>query len=933
MQDPMTIEQTLCKHTNIYHTSKNYILASVTEKTLQTYPRISYIILDSYPVTDNWYLVTKLPNQASKFNNDSVKEITQMDNTIIIKSNLSYLQLSNEAKVPFVRLDFKPLSFPETSLKEVGQNTRVDFGTLLNHVNADSIQWFMQQLQNFGTRNAQANNRYDVADWIRSQFARFGINNAYIEPFMVQNTWDQYNVVATIPGTLAPTKYIVVGGHHDSIVFDGNDPIITAPGADDNASGTAACLEMARIMKATNYQPECSIRFVTFAAEEYGLFGSKHHAQVAFNEGQDIKLMINHDMISNSTLSPGEWYVELNPYTGSEVYSLLAYNLVDTHTSLLPSYWALNSAGSDSYSFWQMGFPAVYFSEGQFSPYYHSISDIVANTNSQYAKEVIKASVATCLTFDQTPSPVVYVNLNDTGTGNSLQVSWGNLLQESDVVSYKVYYTDDPEVIPVEVNAFASPFILTGLANGVSYWVGVAPVDSDGNIALARYVTGIPHTIPQTPIGFNDMPSLHAVTLNWFANNELDIAGYRLYRSNTIDGTYTSLTPNLMTTTSYTDSSVQDLLYYYYKVVAVDNDGNESPATEPIRSRALTLNQGILIVDETRNNTGNTVFAPNDAVSDAFFNEVLHSFNKSQFDTETDGQIKLADIGIYSSIFWHGNDFGNLSYPFTVREEISKYLQAGGKIFISSYLPTQAFDNNNNYPTTFGNTNFLFENFGIWKTDYNNQARFRYALPQDSGFPPLTVDSLKTLTPLNGHIYTIESIEASVNAQNIYYYGSDYVSPATQAAMNGLPIGVYYQQGLGKSIVISFPLYNMKQNEVTNLMYHVFHNVFGETVANDDESQSAVAGLMIAKTYPNPFSTSLNVDISGLKANKPVKVSIFNVKGQKIKTLFDAPVKANQHSLVWDGRDEQGNLTAGAIYLVKAEQDGKSATHKIIKLK
>jgi hypothetical protein len=929
----MSVEQVLSQQANIYHTSRNYILASIDEKTLLTMPKSSYNILESFPVESQWYLVTKLPGKAIQIQNDSIEEITQMDNTIIIKSELSYQQLSHQAKVPFVKLDFTPLRFSNTTLKDTNQPTRVDFGNLLNHINADSIQWFMQQLQNFGTRNAQANNRYDVADWIRGQFTRLGITNAVVEPFFVQNSWDQYNVVATIPGTLAPNKYIVVGGHHDSIVLDGNDPIITAPGADDNASGTAAVLEYARVLKANNYQPECSIRFVTFACEEYGLFGSKYHAQVAFDQGQDIKLMINHDMISNSTLAPGEWFVELNPYSGFEGYSVTAANLVETQTTLIPSYWMLNSAGSDSYSFWQRGFPSVYFSEGQFSPFYHSINDLVANTNTQYAKEVIKASLATCITFDQTPSPVAYVNLNDTGTGNSIQVSWGNLLQESDVVSYKVYVTDNPEVMPIEYSTTNNPYILNNLTNGVSYWVGVAPVDSDGNIGLARYVTGMPHTIPQTPAYFDDLPSLHAVTLNWSANSELDIAGYKLYRSTSLDGNYTPMTLNLITTTSYTDDTIQDLIYYYYKLVAVDNDYNESPPTEAIRTRGLTLNHGILIVDETRNNTGNTVFAPNDTVSDAFFNEVLHDFAPQQFDTETDGNLKIADIGIYSSIFWHGNDFGSMTYPYSVREELRKYIQAGGNVFISSYFPTQAFDNNNNYPTTFGTGNYLFDNLGIWKADYNNQARFRYALPQDSGFPALTVDSLKTLTPLSGHIYSIESIEANANAQNIYYYGSDYTSPATQAVLNGLPIGVYYNNGISKSVVISFPLYNMKQNEVTSLMYHVFHNLFGETVANIDENQTPQDHILINKAYPNPFSTSLNLEISGLKANTPTQVSIYNIKGQKIKTLMNSPVKDDKQSLSWDGKDEQGTSVAGSIYIVKAEQAGKAISRKIIKLK
>lgn len=932
INDATSAVQKLSMKTDIFYTSNNYILAVADEVLLREFPKNIFSLLDTFPPKDNWYLLTKLSERVNKVTKDMGVAVTNFDQTILIKSKLNESELSRTTELPFVKMDFTPMVFNNLGLMSVKLPQRVNFGNLLDQVNADSISWFIQQLQDFGTRNAYADNTFEVATWIKDQFIRFGISNTTIEQFNYNGT-TQNNVVAAITGSLAPDKYIIIGGHHDSIVFDGNDPTITAPGADDNASGAVAALEMARIMKANNYQPECSIRFVTFAAEEYGLWGSKNYAQNALQQAQDIKLMINHDMIANSTQNATNWLVRMMPYEGFEGYAAYAMNVIDTQTTLTPYAGSLNSAGSDSYSFWQRGFPSIYFFEHQFSPYYHSINDVFANINPLYAKEVIKASTAVCVTYDQIPSPVDYVDIMDTGTGNSLQASWGTALPESDVVSYKLYVTDDISVTPVEYTTSNTTFIVPNLVDGTMYYIGVAAVDNDNNEGLARFVTETPHLLPQTPIGFHDSPGLHTVTLHWEPNNELDLAGYRIYRSTSIDGPYSELNTTPMTSTSYTDTDVADIVYYYYKLMAVDLSNNESVPTDIIRSRAVTLNQGILIVDETMNNTGNTVFAPNDLLSDQFYDIAMHDFQTVQYDIETEPTLKLADIGIYSSILWHGNDSGNLNYPYLVREEVKKYLQLGGKILISSYFPSKAFDNNNNYPYSFESGNFMFDTFGIQQVAYNTSARFMYALPETSGFPALTVDSLKTVLPLADHIYNIESIGSNVLSQNIYYYGSDYSDSTSQGIMNGMPVGVYNHQGTGESVVLSFPLYNMKQNEVRTLMYYVFSQLFGETVSNEDQNITPLAGFVISNVYPNPFSSQINMQLRGIKVNKPLKAVLFNIKGQKIKTLFSGTAKSAEQNLTWDGRDDAGNQTANSIYFIKVEQGSRFVTQKIIKLK
>ena len=261
------------------------------------------------------YLLGKIPGHAQPELGAGGRLLLELSDAYLIESGLDEIQLRELVIHPFTLLGPEPLRFPQTELPSPsGHSARTDIDQMIALVNAASVQSTIQSLQDFQTRYARADNRLQVAQWIQQKFISYGVTDVALQEFLWQNT-TQYNVVATIPGSIYPNQYIVVGGHHDSI-SNNSDPYVFAPGADDNASGSVAALEMARVMMASGYQPRTSVRFVTFAAEEFGLWGSKHHAQTANQAGDNIRLMINHDMIANET-GPQPWQVRLMPYDGS----------------------------------------------------------------------------------------------------------------------------------------------------------------------------------------------------------------------------------------------------------------------------------------------------------------------------------------------------------------------------------------------------------------------------------------------------------------------------------------------------------------------------------------------------------------------------------------------------------------------------------------
>lgn len=121
--------------------------------------------------------------------------------------------------------------------------------------------------------------------------ARYGLNPT-IEPFTFYN-YPAWNVYGELIGTTRPDEIYIIGAHYDTYASD-NPEVNGSPGADDNATGVAAVLEIARLI--SQWQSEATIRFIAFDREEFGLFGADAHARAHSTE--DIRGMLSLDMLA-----------------------------------------------------------------------------------------------------------------------------------------------------------------------------------------------------------------------------------------------------------------------------------------------------------------------------------------------------------------------------------------------------------------------------------------------------------------------------------------------------------------------------------------------------------------------------------------------------------------------------------------------------------
>jgi hypothetical protein len=202
------------------------------------------------------------------------------------------------------------------------------------------------------------------------------------------------NVVAERKGSLFPERLYLITSHYDNA--PGGE---VAPGADDNASGTVAVMLAAEIL--SRYDFACTLRFVNFAGEEQGLFGSQAYAGQLSSAGDDVRGVLNLDMIAWNRpdsrpamdLHASERIPDTLQLAQLFQQVITAYDL-DLEPEIIPN----GTDRSDHASFWAYDYPAILAIEdfADFNPYYHSTSDQLERLGDlAYFTDMVKASLAT----------------------------------------------------------------------------------------------------------------------------------------------------------------------------------------------------------------------------------------------------------------------------------------------------------------------------------------------------------------------------------------------------------------------------------------------------------------------------------------------------------------------------------------------------------
>ena len=417
---------------------------------------------------------------------------------------------------------------------------QADVDAIVREISPQRIHAYVEKLVSFGTRHTMSETVSNTRGigaarrWIKAELERCGAGKldvqfqSHVHPVAnrITRPTEIVNVVATLPGTQPASKdrYYVVSGHYDSRVTDVMNATADAPGANDDASGTAAVIEMACVM--SRHKFDASLVFMTVAAEEQGLYGSGDYAAKAKAAGMNIAGMLNNDIIGSSHDEDGKLdnaevrlfaegvppVKETTPalrtllQTGGENDSItrqLARHVKETGERYVPNF-KVNIIyrrdrylrGGDHSPFLDAGYAAVRFTEPH-EDFNHQhqdlrtengrkIGDLVEYVDPEYVAQVARVNAASLASLALAPAAPQDVKVRTANLDNGTDLVW-KANAESDLAGYRIVWRDTTAPLWQ-----GSKFV----GNVTTYRVdlskdnllfGVQAVDKDGNVSPATY--------------------------------------------------------------------------------------------------------------------------------------------------------------------------------------------------------------------------------------------------------------------------------------------------------------------------------------------------------------------------------------------------------------------------------------------------------------
>ncbi len=276
-------------------------------------------------------------------------------------------QLANQAR---------PVGVPSPGVEE-----------LLDEV--DDQRWFDDVVALAGFNRYTHGPEIDAArDWLVQQLEILPGLAVTTESFPVGGT-TAWNVIATLPGSRRPEDLYIVGAHYDAI---SEAPQTAAPGAEDNASGCAGVLEMARVF--TAQPPAATVLFICYSGEEQGLFGSEDHASDLMAAGLDdeVKAVLIMDMVGYTIDADLDCLLETSS-ANAALAEAFAAAADFTDLRIVISY---NPFGSDHVPYLNRGMPALLAIENDWDQYpcYHRTCDLPAEITFAMGREILRMNVA-----------------------------------------------------------------------------------------------------------------------------------------------------------------------------------------------------------------------------------------------------------------------------------------------------------------------------------------------------------------------------------------------------------------------------------------------------------------------------------------------------------------------------------------------------------
>jgi hypothetical protein len=417
---------------------------------------------------------------------------------------------------------------------------------------------------------------------------------------------------------------------------------------------------------------------------------------------------------------------------------------------------------------------------------------------------------------------------------------------------------------------------------------------------------GLTAVVPSQPQAF---AANNCVYLTWEPFwNEVPVSGYIVYRATVGEEFITQLNQVPISNLHFLDTTALNGITYGYSIRAVTTDEFASDYSPSVSATptTFTMNQGVLVIDETRDGTGSAI-SPTDAMVDDFYNTVLSNVIHTNYDYNVSGTPTLELLSNYSTVLYHDDDFST-HHIQDVTDILGSYVIGGGNLIISGWKTA------GQIPTTFLDIFFP----GI-QVNYDGTPDF--ISTQSTIYPNLILNPDKLSSTWNGHLTMINTF---TNVTNPIYTGNFIEGSSYQ----GQAVAIRTQQN-GEFILLGIPLYVMMEDDVRGFLLQLLQEI-DPAVPNEDVTQPQAN--MSLSIFPNPFSSSTSLQYSLPKSGK-VELTIYNIRGQKVRTIFKEEIRSGENIITWNGLDDLGNHVANGVYFCRMETNRQKITKRLLLIK
>lgn len=359
------------------------------------------------------------------------------------------------------------------------------YANLAGSCNLDTVTTYLQQFEDLGVKEYNSTELQDARDWLLQKYSQWGYTDI-VEDDFIAAAHQMTNIIVTKTGTVYPNTYVIIDGHYDTK---------NGTGTNDNGTGTAIILELARLLK--DVPTEYSIMFIHFSGEEIGLTGSSHYVNnVVIPNDLDIKIVFNIDevgglngMVNNTIVCERDE----SPPNSNDAQSAIMTNELATCVDL---YSTLNTEISFAYAsdyvpFMNNGYIVTGLYEKNETPYAHTSQDSIAYVDIPYVYQITKGSMG-ALAHYAVAYEIVGLEENVVNTlkispnpaENSLQIQFENI--GKDLVESSIYDLSGVLVMQQQSSTDKGTFDLD--ISSLSSGMYLLKVNSEGQSASVRFV-------------------------------------------------------------------------------------------------------------------------------------------------------------------------------------------------------------------------------------------------------------------------------------------------------------------------------------------------------------------------------------------------------------------------------------------------------------